>query len=77
MELAEGLDASQPFLDDKTLLAAAADGKTSCQSYDEQGKPEHLINLLLHDLKIVLSYLSDNSPTSNARIRRERVVLPE
>ena len=37
------------------LLAAAVDGKTSKQSYDERGHPLHVLNVFAHDLKVVLA----------------------
>jgi len=37
------------------FFAAAVDGKTCCQGYDEQGDPEILLNVFLHDLKLAIS----------------------
>lgn len=46
----------QPELEhDDTILAAAVDGKTCCQGFDENGDPEILLNVFLHDLKLAIS----------------------
>jgi len=37
------------------FFAAAVDGKTCCQGYDEQGDPEIMLNVFLHDLKLAIS----------------------
>jgi hypothetical protein len=36
-------------------LVAAVDGKTSKQAHDEKGDPIHVLNVLAHDLKVVLA----------------------
>jgi hypothetical protein len=46
----------QPLLEgEQRFLAAAVDGKTCCQGLDEHGDPEILLNVFLHDLKLVIS----------------------
>jgi len=46
----------QPLLENEhRFLAAAVDGKTCCQGLDENGDPEVLLNVFLHDLKLAIS----------------------
>lgn len=46
----------QPYLTtENRFLAAAVDGKTCCQGFDEHGDPEILLNVFLHDLKLAIS----------------------
>lgn len=46
-------------------LVAAVDGKTSCQGLDPTGQPVHMLNVLVHDLKLVLGQWSVNDEKSN------------
>lgn len=46
----------QPQLENpERFLTAAVDGKTCRQGYDENGDPEVLLNVFLHDLKLAIS----------------------
>lgn len=46
----------QPQLEQsERFLVAAVDGKTCCQGFDENGDPEILLNVFLHNLKPALS----------------------
>jgi hypothetical protein len=46
-------------------LAAAVDGKTSCQGLDPTGKPVHMLHVLVHDLKLTLGQWSVGDEKSN------------
>jgi hypothetical protein len=66
----------QRVLPAECQLAAAVDGKTSCQGLDPDGKPVHMLNVLVHDLKLVLGQWSVNDEKSNEpTVLRQR--LPE
>ncbi|GHT45141.1 hypothetical protein FACS189454_04140 [Planctomycetales bacterium] len=52
--LARQVLASNLFLNEQTMLLAAVDGKTSKQSFDENGDPEILLNVFIHDLKLYI-----------------------
>lgn len=66
----------QRVLPAECRLAAAVDGKTSCQGLDPDGKPVHMLSVLVHDLKLVLGQWSVNDEKSNEpAVLRQR--LPE
>jgi hypothetical protein len=66
----------QQVLPAEHRLAAAVDGKTSCQGLDPDGQPVHMLNVLVHDLKLVLGQWSVNDAKSNEpAVLRQR--LPE
>ena len=46
-------------------LVAAVDGKTSCQGLDPTGQPVHMLNVFVHELKLVLGQWSVNDEKSN------------
>jgi DDE_Tnp_1-associated len=46
-------------------LVAAVDGKTSCQGLDPAGKPVHMLNVFVHELKLVLGQWSVHGEKSN------------
>jgi hypothetical protein len=54
-----------PLLEDETFLAAAVDGKTCKQGLDENGNPEMLLNVFLHDLKLAITQFSVGESKSN------------
>lgn len=49
----------------EAFQTAAVDGKTSCQGLDPSGKPVHMLNVLVHDLKVVLGQWSVGEEKSN------------
>lgn len=55
----------QAMLPPDTPLTAAVDGKTSCQGLDPQGRPVHMLNVFVHDLKVVLGQWSVHDEKSN------------
>jgi hypothetical protein len=55
----------QRMLPAGSRLVAAVDGKTSCQGLDPDGQPVHMLNVLVHDLKLVLGQWSVNDEKSN------------
>lgn len=55
----------QTMLPEGTPLVAAVDGKTSCQGLDLNGKPIHMLNVFLHDLKLVLGQWSVHGEKTN------------
>ena len=69
----------QHVLPTECRLAAAVDGKTSCQGLDPDGKPVHMLSVLVHDLKLVLGQWSVNDEKSNepAVLRRHLAELFE
>jgi len=54
-----------PLLEDETFLTAAVDGKTCKQGLDENGNPEILLNVFLHDLKLAITQFSVGESKSN------------
>ena len=50
---------------DGELLPAAVDGKTCCQGLNEAGKPEIVLNVFLHDLKLAIAQYSVGDSKSN------------
>jgi len=46
-------------------LTVAVDGKTSCQGLDPEGKPVHMLNVFVHELKLVLGQWSVNGEKTN------------
>lgn len=48
-----------------SFKAAAIDGKTCCQGLNENGKPEMVLNVFLHNLKLALSQYSVGDTKSN------------
>jgi hypothetical protein len=54
----------QQFVPDEPL-AAAVDGKTSCQGMDDEGHPLQLLTVMVHDLKIVLKEWSVRGEKTN------------
>jgi hypothetical protein len=69
----------QHVLPAECRLAAAVDGKTSCQGLDPDGQPVHMLSVLVHDLKLVLGQWSVNDEKSNepAVLRRHLAELFE
>jgi hypothetical protein len=66
----------QAMLPEGQPLMAAVDGKTSCQGLDPTGKPVHMLNVFVHELKLVLGQWSVNDEKSNEpTVLRHR--LPE
>jgi hypothetical protein len=55
----------QAMLPADTPLTAAVDGKTSCQGLDPAGKPVHMLNVFVHELKLVLGQWSVHDEKSN------------
>jgi hypothetical protein len=54
----------QPFLPEESF-AAAVDAKTSCQGLDIDGEPVQLVNVLIHDLKLVIGQWSVRGEKTN------------
>jgi hypothetical protein len=55
-----------PLLEvDSPLFSAAVDGKTCRQGLDENGDPEILLNVFLHDLKLAISQFSVGKSNTN------------
>ena len=54
----------QPFLPDESF-AVAVDAKTSCQGLDVDGQPVQLVNVLVHELKLVIGQWSVHGEKTN------------
>jgi len=54
-----------PLLEDEEFLAAAVDGKTCRQGLDENGNPEILLNVFLHELKLAITQFLVGASKSN------------
>lgn len=50
---------------ENSLLPVCVDGKTCCQGLNEHGKPEIVLNLFLHDLKLAITQFSVGDSKSN------------
>jgi hypothetical protein len=69
-------DFIEPFLNEPTMLVAAVDGKTAKQSFDDNGDPEILIDVFIHDLKLsVTQYVVGKHKTNEPGCFKEH--LPE
>ena len=56
---------TQSVLPGDVPLVAAVDGKTSCQGLDPEGRPVHMLNVFVHELKMTLGQWSVNGEKSN------------
>jgi hypothetical protein len=54
----------QQFLPEESF-AVAVDAKTSCQGFDVDGEPVQLVNVLIHDLKLVIGQWSVRGEKTN------------
>jgi hypothetical protein len=62
----------QCLLAEQSNLTVAADGKTSKQFHQADGKPVHLLNLFVHDLHLVLAeYAVHENKTNEASCFRQ------
>lgn len=51
--------------EENSPVVAAVDGKTSCQTRDDEGRPIHMLNVFVHDLRINLIQWSVRGDKTN------------
>ena len=47
------------------FIVAAIDGKTSCQTCDDEGRPIHMLNVFVHDVRVNLAQYSVHGDKTN------------